>query len=533
MRSSRSSSPCRSSRTLPKDRILVDVAAKLSNTALKDALPGIDITKGEIDLTVEKGVFKAKGPANIAGIPSKLVWERGPAPDFKQSAVIETTLDGEQRQKLGIDLGTFARGPVGVTATIPDLGDPQGRMEIEADLSEVELRVPAHQLVPPGDAQDQATLTYYSKGEKGPRVEDLVIKGKGLSVKGDLTLAPKRQGLRSARLSEVRLSDENRLRRRHRRSARTAPASTSTATASMRARSSARMFGVRNKGDAGDQTATPKPPPSAEKPVRVTLKLAKLHANRGEIIKDVNGSLTARGSRLEQAEIEGTFLSGQPVVFRVTPVEGGREMRINGRDGGAAIRAANLYSKVAGGQIEFYALLASDGSSVQEGPARPRAISRCATKQPSLNSMPAASPSATAPGATRSPSSKLTLPFTSDGRFIRIGESLVRGPELGASAEGLIRKSDGAIDITGTIIPAYALNSALGDIPLFGDILTGGKGQGIIGVTFALGGTVDKPVFQMNPVSAVAPGIFRKFFEYGNSNSGNAPKNRPPKDNSP
>ncbi len=54
-----------------------------------------------------------------------------------------------------------------------------------------------------------------------------------------------------------------------------------------------------------------------------------------------------------------------------------------------------------------------------------------------------------------------------------------------------------------------------GPAPLVGDILTGGKGQGIIGVTFALGGNVDKPVFQMNPVSAVAPGILRKFFEFG------------------
>ena len=34
------------------------------------------------------------------------------------------------------------------------------------------------------------------------------------------------------------------------------------------------------------------------------------------------------------------------------------------------------------------------------------------------------------------------------------------------------------------------------------------------GVTFAMGGTVDKPSFQMNPMSAVAPGFLRKFFEY-------------------
>ena len=110
--------------------------------------------------------------------------------------------------------------------------------------------------------------------------------------------------------------------------------------------------------------------------------------------------------------------------------------------------------------------------------------------------------------------SRLTLPFTSDARFIRIGDTLVKGPELGATAQGLIRKTDGAIDIDGTIIPAYALNAAVGEIPILGDILTGGKGEGVFGLTYAVGGTMAKPRFQVNPVSAIAPGILRKFFEY-------------------
>ena len=514
-------------RNLPKNRIAVSVAARLSNAALKEALPGIDISEGDIDLTVEKGVFRATGPVKISGIPSKLAWERGPAPEFKQSAVIETVLDGEQRRTLGIDLGTFARGPVGVKAIIPDLGDPQGKVEVEADLSEVELRVQAISWFRPATAKTVANLVYYSKGEKGPRVEDLEIKGKGLSVKGELSLAPKRQGLRSARLSEVRLSEENRF------AAAITVDGGGTAIAIEGASFDARplirsMFGSRNRGDAGEQAANQQQPAKGEKPVSVSLNLERLHANRGEIVTGVKGSLTAQGGRLEKAEIEGSFLSGQPVVFRVTPVEGGREMRINGRDGGAAIRAANLYSKVAGGQIEFYALLGKDGSSVKDGRLVLRNFEvRNEAALAELDSR--GKPKRAGPRREALTFDKLTLPFTSDTRFIRIGESLVRGPELGASAEGLIRKSDGAVDITGTIIPAYALNAALGDIPLFGDILTGGRGQGIIGVTFALGGTVDKPAFQMNPVSAVAPGIFRRFFEYGNTGGGASP--RKPKDN--
>jgi hypothetical protein len=201
------------------------------------------------------------------------------------------------------------------------------------------------------------------------------------------------------------------------------------------------------------------------------------------------------------------------VVFRVTPVEGGREMRINGRDGGAAIRAANLYSKVAGGQIEFYALLGNDGASVRKGKLVLRNFEvRNEAALAELDSR--GKPKRAGPRRESLSFAKLSLPFTADSRFICIGESLVRGAELGASAAGLIRKSDGAIDIAGTITPAYAVNAALGDIPLVGDLLTGGRGQGLIGLTFALGGTVDKPSFQMNPMSAVAPGFLRKFFEY-------------------
>jgi len=514
----------------PKDRIAVTVTAKLANAALTEALPGIDISQGDIDLTVEKGVFKANGPALVAGIPSKLTWQRGAAPEFKQSAVIETVLDGEQRKSLGIDLGTFARGPVGVTAVIPDLGDPDGKVEIEADLSEVELRVQPISWFRPATEKTVATLVYYGKGEKGARVEDFEIKGKGISVKGAFTLAPKRQGLRTAKLSEVRLSEENRF------SASITTDSEGTSISidgdSFDARPLIRsMFGSRNKGDAGDPGKQPEA--KREKPVRVSLNLGRLHANRGEIVQNVKGSLTARNGVLEQAEIEGSFLSGQPVVFRVTPVEGGREMRINGRDGGAAIRAANLYSKVAGGQIEFYALLAREGSAVKDGRLVLRNFE--VRNEAALAELDArGKPKRDGPRRESLTFNRLTLPFTSDGRFIRIGESLVRGPELGASAEGLIRKSDGAVDITGTIIPAYALNAALGDIPLFGEILTGGKGQGIIGVTFALGGTVDKPDFQMNPVSAVAPGIFRKFFEYGTPGGGNnTNRNRQQKNEDP
>ena len=501
-------------KNLPRERVQVSISAKLLNASLKEALPGVDITEGKIDLAMDKGVLTAKGPARISGIPSEISWQRGPAPDFLQSAVIKTTLDGEQRRKLGVDLGTFARGPVAVTATIANLADPQGRVDIAADLGDVAMRIQQIGWMRPAIPKTTAKMTFYSKGEKGPRVEDLEIKGKDLSIKGSMLLAPKRQGLRSATFTEMKLSDENRFAASVKVTDNIMDVQVTGD--SFDARPLIRgLFGNQNRDEAAQAAEEAKA--SSGRTVRLSLNIGRVHANMGEIITSVSGTLSSQSSRLSQAEITGTFLSGQPVVFRVSPVEGGREMRINGRDGGAAIRAANLYSKVAGGQIEFFALLTRDGS-VRNGKLVLRDFE--VRNEAALAELDArGKPKRDAPrrdGPRRDALSfkKLSLPFTSDSRFICIGEALVRGPELGASAAGLIRKSDGAIDIAGTITPAYALNAALGDIPLLGDIITGGKGQGIIGVTFAMGGTVDKPSFQMNPVSAVAPGFLRKFFEY-------------------
>ena len=491
---------------VPKSRVIVEASARISNTGLKDALPGIDISDGTIDLSVDKGALKASGKAKLEGIPVILTWQRAAGADAKQSAIIEANLDGEERKKIGIDLGSFLRGPIGIKATIDDLGDAEGRVDVTADLHEADMRITAISWVRPAAAKTTASLTYYSKGKDGRRVEDLLIKGPGLSIKGEISLGAKGTGFREAKFSEMRLSDEN--------------------IFSMAVKNTEDVTSVNLRGDSFDARplirsmfATKKSAGVASesdgKPISIALNLDRVHANRGEMITGVSGELRARRGRLESAEISGTFLSGQPVVFRVTPVEGGREMRINGRDGGAAIRAANLYSRVAGGQIEFYALLSNDpGGSVKTGKLVLRnfevrneaALAELDTK---------GKPKKSGPRRDAMSFTKLTLPFTSDDKFIRIGDTLAQGNELGASAEGLIRKSDGAVDINGTIIPMYALNSLLSNIPLVNEILTNGRGQGIIGVTFALGGNIDKPEFRMNPVSAVAPGILRKFFEFG------------------
>ena len=51
-------------------------------------------------------------------------------------------------------------------------------------------------------------------------------------------------------------------------------------------------------------------------------------------------------------------------------------------------------------------------------------------------------------------------------------------------------------------------------LQLIGLILGNGNDRGLIGITFKLSGPFDKPNLTINPLSIIAPGVFRNIFEF-------------------
>jgi AsmA-like C-terminal region len=109
---------------------------------------------------------------------------------------------------------------------------------------------------------------------------------------------------------------------------------------------------------------------------------------------------------------------------------------------------------------------------------------------------------------------QLRIPFRQEGWVIQIDDAALRGPTLGATASGTINLPDGKMAISGAFIPAFGLNNIAGAIPIIGAILGGGRDEGLLGITYKLFGPLDSPELAVNPISAIAPGIFRKIFEY-------------------
>ena len=65
-----------------------------------------------------------------------------------------------------------------------------------------------------------------------------------------------------------------------------------------------------------------------------------------------------------------------------------------------------------------------------------------------------------------------------------------------------------------TYVPAYALNNAFAQVPIVGLILGGGQYGGLFGVNFKVSGSFAQPAVSVNPISALTPGVFRRFFEF-------------------
>jgi hypothetical protein len=108
---------------------------------------------------------------------------------------------------------------------------------------------------------------------------------------------------------------------------------------------------------------------------------------------------------------------------------------------------------------------------------------------------------------------KLEMPFSSKNDVINIRDGHASGPSVGFSGDGYIDRRANTIDLRGAIAPIYGLNSVLGALPILGNMLVSKQGEGIIGITYEASGSLDEPKISVNPLSMLAPGIFRRIFE--------------------
>jgi hypothetical protein len=83
------------------------------------------------------------------------------------------------------------------------------------------------------------------------------------------------------------------------------------------------------------------------------------------------------------------------------------------------------------------------------------------------------------------------------------------------------------LNVGGTYVPMSGLMRAPAAVPLLGPLLTGPRGEGIFGITFAIQGPMARPEVIANPLSLMTPGIMREIFQMTPEDPRVVPRDRP------
>lgn len=252
---------------------------------------------------------------------------------------------------------------------------------------------------------------------------------------------------------------------------------------------------------------------------RIAASIDRVKGFNNQVIEQFSGKFETGKKGLMSADVRG-LLNGNS-NFEFTVVEQDSSQLANGRfaDTGATLNFLDLYERMQGGAGELSVAMADEDSWVGEFNVRSLRI----TEDPAIKRIRERDrDTINEDGSTRvarqvdgsANFDTLDINFTREGNILTISRGALRGSALGGTVSGQVDLDNQTLRLTGTFVPIYALNNFFAKIPLLGFALGGNSGEGLIGVTYRLTGSVADPVLTVNPISAIAPGIFRKMFEF-------------------
>ena len=205
----------------------------------------------------------------------------------------------------------------------------------------------------------------------------------------------------------------------------------------------------------------------------------------------------------------------------------GRVLISDATDAGSALRLTGFYPAIRGGTMNLRVKLDGSGGAEKTGTLEVRKFRR--RRRPGRWEGGFAGGEGRRParpdGRTTSQQvssgeplqfDRMVVPFAVGVNQFQLYDAAINGPIMGATLRGRVDFAHDTISLSGTYIPLYGVNAALGVVPLIGDLLKGRDNEGIFGITFAVQGRTANPDVSVNPAAIFAPGFLRQIFEFNN-----------------
>jgi hypothetical protein len=501
------------------EHIKLNGTARLDKAIAANVFGKADVEGGALDVNVTERAVEAAGQITINGVPAELSWQRVfHQPEESQPPVrINAILDEATREKLGLKLSHLVQGALPVTLAVARDGKGGQALSMQADLTNARLVFGNMGWTKPVGRQATLSFDVAPAADGSTDLKNFQILGDDIAITGSIVLDAD-QHLKSFYFSDFSVDKLTHIE--------------ITATVRNGDVLDVEAHGPGYNGkqffqslfSAGQvaEGVEPHDPFS----LNLTARIGAVTGFYDTVLNDAQVTLRKRNGRLVALDATGR-LNGQPVVVKLEGASNARIIRAESQDAGSAFRLIGFYPKVEGGHGSLEVNLDAGQPGMMTGTLWARNFSVLGDQVVSdvLSDPQAAATLGTRRKQvqqTRIAFNQLRAPFSVGNGEFQLNDAYMNGPILGATMRGRVNFKAQTVNLGGTYVPLYGLNSALGAIPVLGGLLVGRQGEGVVGITFAIQGPLNDPNVLVNPMSVVAPGIFRQIFEFRGQGQNNA-----------
>ena len=456
----------------------------LTNLTIDKLIGDEKFEQASVTFEADRSTLKMTGEGQLFGAATRIDVAR--AAGDEGSATLTFALDAAARAKRGLNFGWL-------TGSLPiKLKAPLSRAsaDVEIDLTPAGIDNPVPGFAKAAGKPGKATFQVKPAPEGGASLNAIAVDFGAALIRGSADAAAD-GSIQAARLTQARISAGDDFKADIVNSANVIKATVRGSTLD------ARPF-IKSLTEAGATSQAGGPD------FDMDLKIATAIGANKQTIGNLELNASRRGGDDRVTLLHGRI--GQGVVSASR--DAGGDLRLTSNDAGALARFADLYSRMEGGNLDLTLRTGGDSS------AGAATITNFVLKdEPAFRQLVAAGQAQT-PGVAVDPSAvrfqRMTATFERSPGVLDIKDAVIYNPNMGLTAEGRINFARSEIDVSGTFVPAYSVNSMLNKIPLVGVLLGGGQNEGVFGISYRVRGPINAPQVSINPLSAIAPGILRK-----------------------
>lgn len=475
--------------------ILYTLHSDIRNFDYADVVPNIALTKGLFTLDYKDKTMTVDGVGSLNGVETKINYstseKEGRTADAEMTLL--NTMQAQDLPKLGFPKIEQASGNIAMQYQMREW---QGKrnISINLDAQDAAIAYPSIGFSKPMKEAFNIKLKLQAEGEATPTLKAFQASGANVNAKGtaDFDAAG---NLNQLFLSDIHFGQNDGQVKISREGERYI---LQVAADKLNLEPIIQYYSQKKEDGKKDNTFFT---------LKGTSKVV-LMAN-GEQFTNVAGDLTCVADKCVSATLNAKSRDNTNLTISLTPSAKENVLSVSAENAGAVLRGLDVIKDIRGGVMTTRAV---QDANVPDAPFTGNLIIKdfrivgtpILARLLTLGSLTGIVDTLNGNGIAFT---KLDGRYTYGNKTYQLNDFKLYGSSIGILVNGYANLKDSLIKLSGTLIPAYAINNVIGQVPIVGNLL----GDGVFATSFTVDGNLDNPDTKVYPLSTIAPGILSDF----------------------